>query len=168
MKKITIVLMVALLLSACGQKKAETPTQVMPTKTVANTVFSTIKDALTKNLTLKCIYADDKGVNYEAYLQGQMVAMNGVGTTGDQVEGLMKDGWWYIWDATKKQGMKLDVAKMAADGSWSIKGKQIKSVDNVASALEGDKQNCQVVTGVDSKFVVPGDVTFQSASDLLK
>ncbi len=159
--KILILTASALLLSACGA--AVTPTaNVSPTITPSPqaNVFTSIKDAITKKLTLKCVY-DDNGQQTTTYINGSQVRFSG---TGKQVgvEGIMKDNKFYLWNATDKKGMVLDIAKMQGAKMGET---PVKSVDDVVAQLEAKKENCSVSPESNSMFDLPTDVTFSSAPD---
>ena len=158
--KILILTASTLLLSACGF--AVTPTaNTSPTAapTQAN-VFTSIKDAITKKLTLKCTY-DDNGQQTTTFINGSQVRFSG---TGKQVgvEGIMKDNKFYLWNSTDKKGMVLDIAKMQGAKMGET---PVKSVDDVVAQLEAKKENCLISSESNSMFDLPTDVTFTSTPD---
>jgi len=177
-KKITLTLFLALLLAGCQQTSTtnqassvtSSPTdnsvQVEPTK--ANTdIFSSIQDAISKQLLLKCEFTDTDGQKTITYIKGQVVRMVGTGEEST-VEGLMKDNKFYVWDSQKKAGMIIDLAQMTGDGGASMGGKQVRSIDDVVNVLQENKQNCSLSPESASLMELPTDVQFASTADFLK
>ena len=154
--KIITILTLSLLLSACGTKNT-TPTTSAPVK---KDVFTSIKDAVSKNLTLKCIYSDNNQQT-TTYLKGKLVRFSGSGKEIG-VEGLMKDDKFYLWNSTDKKGMILEMSKMT---SAKMGETPIKSADDVVTQLETKKENCTVSPESDSFFEVPSDINFSAAPD---
>jgi PBP1b-binding outer membrane lipoprotein LpoB len=164
MKKIILVAFAALLLGGC---QAKTNTQApVPIKEDQKDVFTSIKDAMTKQLILKCDYTSDKNEKMTIYLKGQIVRIEGTGTQAN-VEGLLRDNKFYLWDKVKKEGMELDMAKVTASGSMSIGDKKITSVDDVVTVLEEKKENCAISPESANLLEVPTDVKFLSGADFL-
>lgn len=162
MKKLTALLLAALILSGC-QKTPTANSNQNPG------VFTTIKDAIAKQLIVKCNYTDTTNNNQvtTTYIQGTTVRLQGTGTQAN-VDGLIKDNIFYLWDNTKKQGMKIDLSGMATDGSLKMNGKPIKSVDDIVAALEAEQNNCGLSPQSAGLFTLPSDVTFTDASNYLK
>jgi PBP1b-binding outer membrane lipoprotein LpoB len=162
MKKIILIVMLTLVLSGC-QKKPENNTS----GEVKKNVFTSIRDAVTRQLTLKCEYADEDGQVTTTYIKGQMVRMVGAGTDKVKVEGLMREGKFYLWNNENKQGMVLEMAKLTESGSAKMGEKQINSIDDVIGVLEEKKDKCSVTSEGASMFEVPADVKFTNTSGLL-
>lgn len=150
-----------ILLSACDKKE-----ETGGIGQTVNNTFSTIKEAVVKELPVKCEYNDEDGEKIEIYIKGMKVRFRG---TGDQanLDGLMMDGKYYLWDKVKREGMELNLDKFLADGSTSIGGKEVKSVDDVIGVLEEKKENC-VITSDNDLFVKPSDVKFSDGSGFLQ
>ena len=166
MKKSFTILFAVLMLSGC--QKAGTSTPLAPTPTAKEplpNVFATIRDAVTKSLMLKCEYTDDNNQTVITYIKGTSVRLNGTGTEA-KINGIMKDGQFYLWEIGKNKGMKLDIAKLATGGSLKMDGTVIKSEDDVIGVLERHKDKCQVSPGDVSMMDLPGGVDFTASSDL--
>jgi len=160
--KILTVLTFSLLLSACT---------IIPTsKPSSNTtepkkgVFTSIKDAVTRQVALKCEYNDDGEIT-TTYIKGQVVRLVGNNKSAG-VEGLMKDGKFYLWNSqsnSEKKGMIINMSTMegAKMGETTI-----KSVDDVITVLESKKESCTASTESDTLFQLPADITFAEVSDL--
>ena len=164
MKKIILIALVALVLGGCGIKQNN---QNTPTETKKDSVFSSIRDAVTKQIALKCEYTDENGSKTTTYIKGKTVRMKGNGEQSN-FDGLMKDEKFYMWDNIKKTGMILDLAKTADDGSVKMEDKQIKSIDDVIEVLEEKKNNCVVAAESSGLFEIPSDIKFDSMENFLK
>ena len=158
--KILILTASALLLSACGAAVPPTTTVSPTTAPSQANVFTSIKDAITKKLTLKCVYSDN-GQQTTTYINGSQVRFSGTGKEVG-VEGIMKDSKFYLWNSTDKKGMVLDIAKMSGAKMGET---PVKSVDDVVAQLEAKKENCSISPESNSMFDIPADVTFSSAPD---
>jgi hypothetical protein len=152
--KLLTLLVLPLFLSACGpvaQKPPEPP----------KNVFTSIKDAVTKQLLLKCEYKDNDSTTI-TYIKGNMIRMVGTGKEVG-IEGIIKDGKFYLWNTTDKKGMTLDLSKMEGAKMGET---PIKSSDDVVNALEAKKENCALSPESASMFDLPADVTFTATPDL--
>jgi hypothetical protein len=162
MNKLTLILIAALLFSGCQKNTVENkPSQTKPD------VFTSIQDAITKQLVLKCEYADTDGQKTTTYIKGQTVRMVGTGKE-ETIQGLMKDNKFYLWDSVKKEGMELDLTKMTADGSVKMGDKPIKSTDDVVAVLQEKKDSCSLSPQSANLLELPTDVKFIKSEDFLK
>ena len=161
MKKIILIALIALVLGGCGVKQETT------TETKKDNVFSSIRDAVTKQIALKCEYIDEDGNKTTTYIKGQMVRMKGNDEQAD-FDGLMRDEKFYMWDNVKKTGMVLDLTKTADDGDIKMENKQIKNIDDVIDVLEEKKNNCVVSPESAGLFEIPSDIKFESMENFLK
>ena len=156
MKKTILILAGAILLGGCQTKiNYKSPD-----------VLTTIKDAVSKQLVVKCDYTDKDGKITTTYIKGSMVRMVG---SGDQanVNGLMKNEKFYLWDATKKKGMVIDLAKMAADGSLKIDEQPVKNIDDIVAVLEKHKDKCSLSPESSGLMELPTDIKFATGDDWL-
>lgn len=167
-----------LVLAACVNKKDDSDNKVLENKSDAvqkledstdktdslkdKGVFSSIKDAVVRNLTIKCKYKTDEDEFY-MYVKGKSAAIEGTNTVGGKTQnlkGVIKDYNYYIWAEGSKEGMVIDLTKVRDDDDIDINGKKVKSFDDVISALEENKQSCGTSTAPSSMFEVPTDVEF--------
>ena len=155
-------MVVVLLLSACDKKT----TEIKQSENKTN-VFTSIQDAVSKQLVLKCEYADTDGQKTITYIKGNAVRLKGTGTESN-VSGLMKNNIFYLWDEVKKEGMELDMSKMTADGSVKMGAKPINGIDDVIAVLQEKKDSCAVSPESAGLLDVPADVKFTKADDFLK
>jgi hypothetical protein len=168
-KKILTVVATSLLLSACTLPAqltglTEKIKSVAPTTTPTNNVFTSVKDAVTRQIALKCEYTDN-GQTTTTYIKGKNVRLVGNNKSAG-VEGLMKDDKFYLWSSKNnqdKKGMIIDIAKMEGAKMGQT---PIKSIDDVVVELEKKKENCVNSTDGDSIFELPGDITFTAIPDL--
>lgn len=163
MKKLTMMVIVVLILSGCGVKKETATGVTVPTDN--KNVFTSIKEAVAKQLVLKCDYTDKDGVVTTTYIKGSVVRLKGSGSQAN-VDGLMKEGKFYLWDSVKKEGMELDLEKMAADGSVKMDGAVIKNVDDVVGVLEKNKDKCSLSPESAGLLELPTDIKFTKADDI--
>jgi len=167
MKNIIPLVLVGIILAGCQAKT--TPPQTpendrLVTPAQAN-VFTTIKDAVTNSLVVKCDYVDEDGEKITTYIKGKVVRLLGTGEQ-EKINGLMKDGQYYLWETGNKDGMVLDLAKLTADGSAKMGETVIKSEEDVIAKLEEQKNNCQLSPADAGMLEIPGDVNFQRSDDI--
>lgn len=157
MKKILIVLGVSLLLAACQKAPGtSSPESLVPAQESTN-LFTTIKDAVQKQLVLKCEYVDEDGDKTTTYIKGQTVRMVGQGEGDKKIDGLMKDGKFYIWSSGNKQGMVLDISTMEGASMGST---PINSIDDVIGVLESQKDKCAISPESAGLLELPADIKF--------
>jgi len=154
MKKTFLVLFAVVLLSSC-QKNPEDEKDV----------FTSISDAINKQLVLKCEYVDTDGEKTITYIKGRTVRLKGTGEQ-ETIEGLIKGDAFYLWDSVKKEGMEINLLKMAEDGSVSMGEKTIKSVDDVVSILQEKKDSCVLSPESAGLLDLPTDVKFTKSEDI--
>jgi len=162
MKRISLILITILLLSACQKKPTENNLSQSDTN-----VFTSIQDAVNKQLVLKCEYTDSDGQKTITYIKGQVVRLKGTGEEAN-VDGLMKDNKFYLWDGTKKEGMEIDMSKWAEDGSLKMGERPIKSVADVIAVLQEKKDSCSLSPESAGLLELPSDVKFIQTTDFLK
>lgn len=162
MKKILPIIFLSLALAGC-QKTTSKQISQTPSTAPAN-IFTTIQDAVNKQLILKCNYTDDTGSEITTYIKGSLVFLKG---SGDQasVSGLMQDHKYYIWATGNNKGIVFDLDKMMADGTAKMGDTVIKSEDDIIAKLEEQKQKCQLSPESASLFELPKDVDFQSGDN---
>lgn len=134
-------------------------------KTGKGSAFSSVKDILSKSLSVKCEYPDDQGNTVTTYMKAGAVRV--VGSAGaSQIQGagmmLMKDNKIYIWDETTKQGtvfsVEADAMEKAQEDAMET-GEGNKKEDFI-KGLEQYKDYCKAEAVSDSLFKVPSDVNF--------
>ena len=144
-------------------------------------MFTSIKDALSKALSLECMYTDEKGDATKTYIKGGSVHVSLTlknPTPDGYSETLLKDKKMYMWNPTTKKGMVYTLPeKMMANltpqpTSVSAMPKERETDENKGdsflSQVEKYKDACKPATLADSLFTIPTDVTFQDMSKLME
>jgi len=148
---------------------AAVSTQQQPT---GGNVFSSIKDALSKSLTLKCDYPDAKGRTVTSYIKGGKVREVGIAGSGSEGYGdvLMRDNKMYIWNAAKKQGMTMsfNVDQMKNEAAKVQPTTSANQGADYLATIEKYKDSCKATTVADSMFDVPADVKFVDMAEQMK
>jgi len=163
MKKIFLVLGISLMLVGC-QKAPVTPPSISSNPTQPpKDIFTSIKDAVQKQMVLKCEYTDEDGSKTTTYIKGQTVRMIGQGDDKKKIDGLMKDGKFYIWSGENKQGMVIDISKM--EGA-SMGKTPVNSIDDVISILESQKDKCAISPESSGLLDLPTDIVFTNTGSI--
>ena len=160
MKKIFLVLSLSLLLAGCQKAPDAPPISSSPTEPPKG-IFSSIADAVQKQIVLKCEYVDEDGDTTITYIKGQTVRMVGQDQDKNKIDGLMKDGKFYLWSAGNKQGMVIDISKL--DGA-SMGSTPIHSIDDVIGVLESQKNKCAVSPESSGLLDLPSDINFTDSA----
>jgi hypothetical protein len=138
-------------------------------------VFTSIKDALSKSLSLKCVYKNEEGVETTTYIKGGAVrVMMTSAAAGDEQPDniIMKNKMMYMWNNTTKTGfsLKLEEPKdLTPFPTVKQDGNAVKKEDqqeSVLAEIEKYKDACKAEVVSDSMFSVPTDVKFQDMSAL--
>ena len=129
--------------------------------TSGGNLFTSIKDALSKSLSLECQFKNDTAdqkFDVIAYIKNGAVRMS---TKAEGKEGasemILKDKKLYIW-GSKEGAFVMDLP----DG-----GQNANSADTLAE-LEKYKDSCKPTVVADSMFVPPADVKFQDLSKMMQ
>lgn len=168
MKKALPIVAVVLLLIVVGfflkgTKKSGTSLLNKP----AGNVFNSIQDALSKSLSLKCVYKDEQGVQTTTYIKGGAVRVI-MEETKDKDQPntiILKDKKMYMWNETSKTGFTYTITDPTISPDT---GKLPETTDNkdvsVLAEIEKYKDSCKTEVIADSFFVPPADVKFQDMS----
>lgn len=157
MRKFLSVLLVGVLLAGC-QKPVENKTSNAGDS--KKDIFTSVKDAVTKQMLLKCMYTDEDGEQVEAYIKGMVVRMIGKDDEGKIIGGLIKDGRFYLWGEEQKKGM---IIPMESFKDAKMGSRPIKSVDDVIAVLEEKKDKCSLSPESAGLLDIPADVQFEDA-----
>lgn len=171
MKKFVFVLLALLLLGVGGYYLYSKSGQKMTRTEKAGGVFGSIKDALSKSLSLQCEFTDDRGVATVAYVKAGAVRVNTTGKTAEESGYfIMKDKKLYFWQKGSKEGTLMtmsDEKVTAAPGKPEPTGKADEKSGNVLGELEKFKDKCKPSVVADSLFTPPSDVTFTDFSKMM-
>lgn len=173
MKKKTIILIVGLLLlvSAGGfayAKFQSGKTSGKNTTDRQNNIFTSVKDALTQNLTLACEFVDPNGNTTKSYIKNGAVRVSMVGDDTQSGEIIIKDKKMYMWDNAKKEGFVYDIPDEAENDQIGMTNQDIVSSESYLEMINQYKDSCKVSSVEDSLFVAPKEVNFQDMSKFLK
>lgn len=124
-------------------------------------VFTSIQDALSKSLSLKCVYQDDQGLKTTSYIKAGSVRVT-MESTKDKSQPnniIIKDKKMYMWSDADKTGFIISVKDESLTPGPSISLSQPKN-ESVLAQIEKYKNSCQPATVADSLFQIPTDVKF--------
>lgn len=182
MKKYLPVIVIVLLLLLGGgaflafKNKPAQPgavnTNVEQGQTQDSNVFTSIKDALAKSLSLECTYQDEKGNETKTFIKGGAVRveakMSAEGKTTNS-QAIMKDKKMYTWDDATKKGVIFEIPEESLQTTPSA---QAPAGDNKGESLLADiekyKDSCKTSVVSDSLFTPPTDVEFQDMSKIFQ
>jgi hypothetical protein len=184
MRNVVTIVAILLLLGIGGflymNIRTKTPAKPVPqvkkvAENVTSNAFTSIQEALSKSLSLKCDYKDDKGVEYITYIKAGSVRVMPPTTSTGMNNILMIGKKMYMWDDKTKTGFtySLDAAKitpvaktspsqMMASSSAQTEDKK----ESLMSQIEKYKDYCKPSVVEASLFVVPKDIVFQDFSEL--
>lgn len=163
MKKVFPIVVVLLVVIAgyflMGAKKPGSP---LPKKSEGN-VFTSIQDALSQSLSLKCVYKDEQGVQTTTYIKGGAVRvlMEGIKDKAQPSTIIIKDKKMYMWNEISKTGFTYTITEpVITPGAATVDNKDA----SVLAGIEKYKDSCKTEVVADSFFVPPADVKFQDMS----
>lgn len=153
-----------------------------PTTSNQQPAFGSIKDALTKAVSLKCEYKDDKGIQTTTYIKAgsvRVMTTKSVESKTETNDVIMKDKTLYMWNPVTKKGFKYNIQTTTVKVSPipSVSGAMKESVEpsqkpdqseGVLAMIEKFKDACKPTTVEDSVFVPPTDVSFQDVDAMMK
>jgi hypothetical protein len=155
MKKVLICLFVLALLAGCGGGQ-----------TAKKDVFTSIKDAISKQIALRCEYTDENGNTSINYIKGNMIRVDG--KVGEQASSaLMRDDKIYVWTADSKEGFVMDMKGLQNSSDIKMGGEKIQTTEDIINKLEAEKTKCHAEAVPDSMFVVPSEINFSDWSKLM-
>lgn len=141
-------------------------------KDESKSIFTSVKDALSKNITLVCEFNDENGSSVKSYIKNGAVRVTSTGGSETKQSGdiIMKDKKMYMWDLKTKQGFVYDIpdADKSGDGKVGMTATQVNQSESYLSMIDKYKDSCKVATVEDSYFVPPTDVKFQDMSKFLE
>lgn len=131
--------------------------------------ITSIKDALTSNVTLSCEFTEETGNVTKSYIKNGAVRVSMVNNDKAN-EIIIKDQKMYLWDEGKKEGFIYDVSNNQDDDQpdMDVTNKNISSSDFYLNMIDKYKDHCKVTTVSDSYFVIPADINFQDMNKLLE
>lgn len=149
--------------------------------TTGGNVITSIKDALSGSMSLKCVYADDQGTETTTYVKGGAVrVMMAAGADANQPNNIiMKEKTMHMWNDTNKTGIILKLEEPATEIAEDVsEGEKLEAKANpqtgddqqesVLAQIEKFKDACKAENVNDSLFSPPLDVQFQDMEALQK
>jgi hypothetical protein len=124
--------------------------------------FTSVRDAVTKNIVIKCRYKTDEDT-FDMYLKGNKAALKAETDTGEKIvkfQGVIKDDKYYLWSDQSAEGMLIDLKK-DRENPLEVNDKPVHSFDEVIDELETNKESCVSDTASDAMFEVPENITFK-------
>lgn len=132
-------------------------------------VFTSIKDALSKNVTLVCDFNDETGSSVKSYVKNGAIRITTTNKESEDTSGdiIMKDKKMYMWDLKTKQGFVYDIPD-AEDNSVGMTSDEFIKSESYLDLIDKYKDSCKVSSIDDSYFNLPTDVKFQDMSKFLE
>lgn len=131
-----------------------------------STVFTSIQDALSKSLSLKCEYTDPNGTKTTAYIKNGAVRAD---TTSSKAEEsgsvIVKDKKMYFWNA--QGGFMMEIPDVTPEPGFQAP-KESNQAEDIMKDLESYKDSCKAAVVADSLFTPPGDVNFTDFSKMMQ
>ncbi len=160
-----------------GKSKAPSQSQTTgaePTKPTQNNIFTSIKDALSKSISLQCSFTDESGRQITAYIKNGLVRSDIVATDPKQSGSviLAKDKKVYFWNG--KQGFMMVMPSVeptqpaAMEKTPTGTTSSGNEAQDMMAAMEKYKNSCKPAVVADSEFTPPTDVTFQDMSKMMQ
>lgn len=180
MKKILPVIVILVLLGVGGyfylNSKGTTPSELV-NKTEKENVFNSIKDAMSRSMSLKCIYKDEKGVETTSYIKGGAVRVMMTNTTDTEQPNnfIMKDKKMHMWSDINKTGFVFEIDEPVGTpaptfevekGLEPEKQPGAEQQESVLAQIEKYKDACKTEVIADSMFTIPTDIQFQDMKTL--
>jgi hypothetical protein len=172
-KKLIVAVGVVALLSLFGWfylSKIAGNNNSLNTESNQKSIFTSVKDALTQNVTLACEFSESSS-SFKSYIKNGAVRVSTTDNTSTQAgEMLMKDNKMYVWDSKTKEGFVYDIPKDTEgnDEKVGMTGQEVVSSESYLNMIDKYKDSCKVATIDDSYFIAPKDVKFQDMSKLLE
>lgn len=140
------------------------------TKSDQKNVFTSVKDALSKNITLVCDFNDEQGTSTKSYIKNGAVRVSTSDSLNSSGEIIMKDKKMYMWDMKTKTGFIYEVedSEEGQTNQVGMTGSEVVKSEQYLDMIEKYKDSCKVATVEDSYFTPPTDVKFQDMSKLLE
>lgn len=131
-------------------------------------VVTSIKDALSKSVSLECNYTDQEGRVSKTYIKNGAVRANYTGKTAqDTGSVIMANKKLYMWTADKK-GFMMEIPDVTGTPNEPKSGGNLSQRDNLMSDLEKYKNDCKPAIVSDSLFTPPSDIDFQDFSKMMQ
>lgn len=147
-----------------GKNKARTETA----EKNAN-VITSIHDALSKSISLECVYTNAKVGDSKTYIKNGVIRSDYMGgQVGQSGSVIVTDKKMYVWTADKKGFMMSFSQTEASPKTMQEKENTRTQKEQFLSDLELYKDNCKPAVVADSLFVPPSDIKFVDYSQMIE
>jgi len=127
--------------------------------------FTSIKDALSKSVSLECEYKDAAGNSTKSYIKNGAIRADIVAVNdADSGSMIMKDKKMYFWHGNK--GYMMEIPDTEEGEDIEINHKNSKE-DEFLDEMEQYKNQCKASVVSDGLFTPPSDVDFASMSEMM-
>lgn len=157
MKKLLVVCFTLVLLAGCGGGGNQA---------AKKDVFTSIRDAMTKNIALRCEYIDEEGNTSINYIKGQMIRVDNK-VEGKNMYALMRDEKVYIWSDDSSDGFIMDMGGIKNSDDFKMGDDVIHDTNDVIAKLESQNK-CTTAGLSDSYFEIPSGINFVDWSKLFQ
>ncbi len=147
-KKLLIGLVVLLLIGGgvgfvvMNKKGTPAPSGTPQTTTGGGNVFTSIKDALSKSLSLECMFTDEDGRQTKAYMKAGAVRSDFTGKTANESGSvIMKDKKIYFWNA--QGGFMMEVPDETPAAGEPKTKETPGGVGDMLETMEQYKESCK-------------------------
>lgn len=186
MKKSLIVVIILILAAGVfflfiknKSSKSVTSSSTTPTSSIKPTQylgFSSIQDALSKSVSLKCSYPDPKDENksVSTYIKAGSIRVITANIPANNV--IVKDNKMYTWFDGKKEGTLItfdmeaikDAAGKMQSSTSAAPDHNMNQKDAMIKQMEQYKKYCKQEDVADSYFEIPKDIKFVDFSAQMK
>lgn len=148
-------------------KTTDVPTAASTSPTTSAGMFGSIKDALSKSLSLQCVYEQD-GKKTTAYIKAGAVRADMMGGTKEENGSvIVKDNKMYFWNG--KEGMMLTFDISSSPSGTAAKNTPSKTPNaDLMEDLEKYKDACKPAIVSDTLFTPPADVKFVDQTKMME
>lgn len=135
-------------------------------------MFNSIQEALTKSISIKCVYKDEKGVKTTTYIKnGNVRVMMTNSEYPEQPNNIIiKDKKMYMWTDSTKTGFVFEVEDPSTSPMPTFevekrlkpeKKPELQQQESILTQIEKYKDSCKAEKISDSIFNIPTDVQFE-------
>lgn len=185
MKKVIPVVFLLIILSGIGAIVAYThylkPSTrqtfpIMTTQNTSNTMFNSIKDAMSKSLSLQCEYTDQSQKMTKVYIKAGSIRSDSQNSSNSAEidSAIMKNNKLYVWSNQQNQGTIIDFSVNNANSTISGMANNQSSHsstmqgENFIKDFESQKEHCKSSIIADSLFTLPKNITFLDLGNMMK
>lgn len=127
-----------------------------------NESFTSIRDALSRSLSLECDFTDEEGNKTKSYIKnGLMRADITSAKEGESGSVVIKDKKIYFWNV-RGEGFAMAMPEENSDDKTN------NQANEVIKDVEKYKESCKTASVADSIFDIPSNIKFSDISEILK